>query len=472
VVPSRDQGPNTSTRRQRAADEEGDVHARSPLRGPRACAVVALAAAASLAVGADSCEEALVVSTDRHLLVANGGLPRDLDARVAGLGGALERVHAGAGLAIASGLSDAAAEELARETQAEIVREIALPVVPVGHGIVAGPAAGGVASHDPTLAPLLPLQWDMRRIHAVAAWREGFRGDPGVSVAIVDTGIDPDHVDLRGLVDAGRSIALVPSLEGPPDWVDDNLHGTHVAGTVVSNGVGTSGVAPHTTLIAVKVCDAGGNCALGDVLFGILHAADVGADVVNLSISGRFSRAGRGLLVAALKQAVNHATAAGTLVVMAAGNRAIDMRFDGNRINWPCEAAVGVCVSATDRQDLPTWYTNHGTNVISVAAPGGNTIFGGNSPVLAPCSSHSLLVPECRQSDDVYIFLEGTSMAAPHVAGAAALLDAQYGGTLDPPRLRALLEQTATDLGPPGADPFYGKGFLDACRLVGCDGGA
>jgi serine protease len=62
-------------------------------------------------------------------------------------------------------------------------------------------------------------------------------------------------------------------------------------------------------------------------------------------------------------------------------------------------------------------------------------------------------------------------MAAPHVAGAAALLDAQYGGTLDPPRLRALLEQTATDLGPSGADPAYGKGFLDVCRLLGCEGG-
>jgi subtilisin family serine protease len=331
------------------------------------------------------------------------------------------------------------------------------------------PGPGAAAAHDPEAATFFAAQWNLRQIRADAAFAAGFRGDPGVRVAIVDTGLDPDHADLQGLIDEAASTAFVASLSGPPDWADDNFHGTHVGGTVVTNGIGISGVAPHTTLVAVKVCNQNGFCTFGDVISGILYAANAGVDVINMSFTGSFFKSDFGFFAGLLTRSVNFANRHGVLVVGSAGNSAADLQHDRNRFVWPCVASSVACIAATGPDDLRAGYSSFGTNEISVAGPGG--AFDGvdrfGSMVLGPCSSRTQFPIGCEAGDS-YILLQGTSMAAPHVAGAAALLDAQHGGRLRASQLRARLQATAEDLGKPGADPEYGSGRIDLCRLLGC----
>jgi subtilisin family serine protease len=409
---------------------------------------------------------------DRHVVQLAESDSPGLSARVEALGGRILRLHPQIGVAVVGGLDDGAAAALAGdESVVALQRDARALMIPrldaVAWSVVDAPAAAP-AGDDPASAFFFADQWDMRQIGADAAFAAGFRGDPAVRVAILDSGLDPDHMDLRGLIDEEASVAFTPSQTGPPDWADDNFHGTHVGGTVVTNGIGTSGVAPDTTLVAVKVCSASGGCAFGDVIAGILHAADVDVDVINMSFSGAFSKAEFGFFAGVLTRAVNYANRKGVLVVGSAGNAATDLQHDQNQFRWPCEASTVTCIAATGPTDERAGYSNFGTNAISVAAPGGQ--FDGDrfaSLVLSPCSSRSLILPQCS-GGDLYLFLQGTSMAAPHVAGAAALLDGQHGGGLDAAHLRTRLGQTAEDLGPPGADPLYGKGRIDVCRLLGC----
>lgn len=318
----------------------------------------------------------------------------------------------------------------------------------------------------------------MRMTHGIAGTMEF----PSVRVAILDTGLDTGHIDQNPtIIDTGSSWACYPSLSGPPVWQDDHYHGTHVGGIVTTNNLGVAGVVSDVTLVAVKVLDVTGVGSVGCVIAGVYHAANVGVDVINMSLSATLEKSGNtSQLVAAFNRAVNYAHSRGVYVVAAAGNEGEDLQHNRNRIVVPCETGVLACVSATGPADLPAYYTNYGTNAISNAAPGGDeTQPDRNGPpgpsvtpwVLSVCNSRSAYsqVRALCPGNAFYVALSGTSMAAPHVAGLGAYLDSQYGGALNGSQIRTAIQRHADDLGNPGTDPFYGKGRINVCgTLPGC----
>jgi lantibiotic leader peptide-processing serine protease len=419
------------------------------------------------------------VPTDQHVFLMNGNsIPTNFAAAVAAAGGTLVRVHNEIGVAVVKGLTDAAANDLA-QGNGKVERDLMVQWVPTLEnlqGYVGDETApvSAASLHPPQGAAFLSQQWNMFQIHAPEAWSTpAGSGIPSVRVAIIDTGLDPDHIDATGLIDAASSIAFTPSASGPPAWADDNFHGTHVGGIVTTNNIGTAGVAPNVTLIAIKVLNASGSGTFADAIAGLIWAANVHANVANLSLGALFPKNGSGQLVAALNKAVNYANAHGVLVVSAAGNNAADLQHDQNYIQTPCESGTGMCVASTGPGDQHSSFSNYGVSAINVAAPGGEFGAAATHFVLSPCSSRTInpALAACK-SRLRYLYVIGTSQATPHVSGLAALLDSQYGGTLTPAQLQTKLQQCSDDLGKSGADPYFGQGRINAFKTVtgtGCN---
>jgi subtilisin family serine protease len=257
----------------------------------------------------------------------------------------------------------------------------------------------------------------------------------------------------------------------PVDAVEGGFnHGTHVAGIIAApiNGKGVQGVAPRATIVAVRVLDGTGSGAWNWILQGIYYAASIRADVINMSLGATFDRinaggGNTGLFIAALNRVINFATQAGTLCVSAAGNEAVDL----NSRLWsiPAQSGTGMAVSATGPVGLKDFdrlasYSNYGQSVISVAAPGGDFML-----YPAPTYAFDMVLSPAGPKNGYY-FAAGTSMAAPHVSGLAALLVGRYG-KMSPAQLRSMIEIYAVDILSPGADDATGRGRIDAARTLG-----
>jgi hypothetical protein len=275
----------------------------------------------------------------------------------------------------------------------------------------------------------LDNSWGVSRIGAGLVHDSGNRGE-GIKVAVFDTGIDCTHPDLDGNCAPG-----IDFVNDDSDPMDDNGHGTHVAGTIGAeddeNGV--VGVAPKAILHGVKVLDGNGNGSWSDVVAGLEWAVQNGIQVANHSYGGSGDP---GTLV---RDAFQAAEAAGIVNVAAAGNGG-NCAGTGDSVEYPARFDTVIAVANTTIDDLRACSSATGAEV-EIAAPGTaifSTRLGGE-----------------------YTTLSGTSMASPHVAGVAALVLAA-GRFTSPAEVRNQLFLTADDLGAPGRDPHYGFGLVDA----------
>ena len=273
-------------------------------------------------------------------------------------------------------------------------------------------------------------QWDFAKIGVADAWHKSTGA--GVTVAVIDTGVDATHPDLAGQVlpeyDVINKTTVATST-------DPNGHGTHVAGTIAAdtgNGIGISGIAPDAKILPVRVLGANGSGYMSDAATGIIYAADHGAGVINMSL-------GSSSQVTAVTNAIAYARSKGVTVVAAAGNE----RQSGSPTSYPGADPGVIAVAATDSNDLVASYSNAGSYV-DVAAPGSNIL---------------------STTGGTYQSWNGTSMASPHVAAIAALLKA-YNSALTPDQIETAIETTAVDLGTKGKDNDYGYGRVNAAAAL------
>jgi hypothetical protein len=447
------------------------------------------------------------------VLMKGIGIANGFADRVGSLGGTVTYANEKAGFATVSGLTDVGAAQLGAlsgvgEVQADAVVALDAPL-PAASADASGVGDPSVDSQmNPALAALGSWQWNMQLIGARYAWAAAKLGSSTVSVAILDTGIDYDSRDLNGLVDPLRSTSFMSTYvlgQGetvlrPADdtvrkyffpsrkvFTDFNGHGTNVASQVSSKAGVFAGVTSKTTLIAVKVLGSNGVGTFGQILSGVLYAADQGADVANMSLGGGFSKAGNGRLVGAINKVFDYAKQQGMLIVVSAGNSSADLQHDGNLYASFCDAPHVVCVSSvgpptsTGNPDTPAFYTNFGRSVISVASPGGNANPPGftvshwpwgndiASWVWSFCAKNRLAgftaanaprLAGCQNGRFITGYI-GTSQASPHVAGLAALLIAENGKG-NPQQIKQLMEQSGDPI-----DPAYGRSRISVKNALG-----
>ena len=319
-------------------------------------------------------------------------------------------------------------------------------------------------------------QWNMRKVGAVDAWNVATGS--GIKVAVLDSGLDLTHPDFSC---TGKIEVVTDSdpVDGDSTPEDGNGHGTHTAGIVgacADNGVGVIGIAKDATIMPIRVLDNTGSGTAEQLVDGIYTAVDAGAHVINMSVGfslGGVPGSGGALGYGAkfwpeIDAAIKYAVDNGVVVVASAGN-------DGSPIcGYPGIAINVICVGATDPMDQKAAYSAFPTKLgPGMVAPGGR-----GALVFCDFSSSEILSTYDRDADTAeddcdglygYASIQGTSMASPLVAGAAALVYDKVGGirsTTNQSKVYNALLLSAKDLYAPGYDPVAGYGRLDALAAV------
>jgi subtilisin family serine protease len=346
---------------------------------------------------------------DRYLVTFKTTEPSAFAAAVQALGGTVERRHPSIKLAVVSGLGTTGAASLAKKAGISTVQQdlnlqyIVPPSSPQLQDI--GAVAASPVGTDQSGAAFFGFQWNMRQVAANQAWGVT-PGGAGQLVCVLDTGIDPDHLDMAGKVDLTKIASFIssPLFGGDLDPLDYNSHGTASAGYITSNGIGMASVAPDAKLCAGKVLNVLGSGSFADVIAGIVWATEgAQANVINMSLGGYLDKRIPGAegLVAALTAAVDLANRHGVVVVASSGNSGQDLDEDpANFLEVPAQIKGVVSVGATapyqqQNFDNLASYSNYGGKTgIKLVAPGGDQLPGGNQfdLVLSACSQYQLVL--------------------------------------------------------------------------------
>jgi len=334
---------------------------------------------------------------------------------------------------------------------------------------------------DPPNDPYYPDQWHLDDrsspnpnggangggINLEPAWK--VTQGAGVIVAVLDTGVAYENYGaFTRAPDLASTTFVKPydavEKDGHPN--DDNSHGTHVTGTIAqstNNGVGVAGVAFACSIMPVKVLDANGEGTAADLADGIRYAADNGAKVINLSLSWPLVKGKPYNPGWPVDEAIAYAFGKGVIIVCSSGN-------DGKgAVAYP--AAYDdycIAVGATRYDETRPRYSNYGSS-LDLVAPGGDVGRDQNGDGYGDGVLQNTFNPNTRNPSDFgYWFFDGTSMAAPHVSGVAALIIASgvVGSAPSPGQVRQRLVETAEDKGAPGWDARYGHGLVDAGKAV------
>ena len=505
-----------------------------------ACALAALAALAAAAVLPGSIAHATDATLKAYLVVLEDSTPTDVTFTMseANRQAALSQITSQGGVVLndmsktigvvhaTSSVGDFASSLEASTLIETVGEDFGYKSMPsyeeaLADGLTVASHPGTNAPSEPGLEPLEGNQWNMTMIRARAA-HDKQAGVRLVEVGILDSGVDGHHADFKDLNGPGTnvncpkgrdSIATVQDLGvelipeptvsppagiGTPDpCVDNQFHGTHVAGIVAAqrNQHGVVGVAPNVELIPVKVCDAAGYCYASAVIDGINYAATMRFEAINMSFfvdddnllaSTEFKCANDKTQMTfrrAVERAIQYARQRGVTPVAALGNSSQDLAhpepYENNCEVVPAETQGVIGVSAIGRPDSQlAAYSNYGVGMNDVSAPG-----GAGTQAFPACNA-SIMSTFPAQS---YGCISGTSMASPHAAGVAALIISQYGKLvyldhdnnrmtpavpdweMRPQEVENYLQSTTIDIGLRGYDECYGNGRVDALKAVDHD---
>ena len=400
----------------------------------------------------------------------------------------------------------------------------------------------------PNSEPLGACQWDMALINASDGGSYALATGQGVKVGMIDSGVDLNHPDIAPNLDVDLSCSFIyddTPTANPAEIANGDCsnkaavqdlsgHGTHTASTVAApiNGIGIAGVAPEATIVALKACTVEGFCFADSVAAALRYAGDMGLDIVNLSLFADpylyycKSEAEQRAILKELEAAARYARQKGVLIVASAGNEQADLQhpvLDDISPDWPpdteeeryvrnnCRVAPAelpgvLTVSATGPIGYPDYnlwiadYSSVGMSRVDVAAPGGDyfratgtvqdAVLGAvpfNSEIWNGYDPLNASRPGITAIDGGagYIYLNGTSMSAPHAAGVAALVK-QMHPTWSPGAVKAAVESSAQHLtcppdwqplgpdderyrcyGGSGRTSFFGKGLVNAAAAAG-----
>ena len=325
---------------------------------------------------------------------------------------------------------------------------------------------------------LSSLQWGLDAINAQKAWKKST--GKGVRIALIDNGIDSDHVDIAPNLNTALSKSFVPKENWDVQQEFGFNHGTHIAGVIAAanNGLGTTGVAPEAELIALKV--ASHKTGSGDfswLLDALVYAANQDVHVANVGLGKLYHKDGpTGIRAAEMKAMLevvgNYAQGKGVTLIAPAGDE--QKNLDTCCLHLPASASPFLAVSATApvgwafdaevNPEKPTSYSNYGANVIEFAAPGGDIAYPGRDYCVKagmnrPCWTFDLVFSTVANG---WGWAAGSSVSAAFLTGVAALIHSKEK-YMTPELMKHLLIDHALERGKdPGQDMFYGHGITNA----------